>query len=264
LPRLVTLLRRILKKILLSRKRCNARSGRNGNPVVRLLKRLLKGGMLFILAALTLLLLSIVTLRYIDPPTWAWKIHRELNPPAGYPVATRHRWQDISRIPMAMQLAVVASEDQNFPLHHGVDFSAIQKALDEADNGKTLRGASTITQQTAKNLFLWPEKAWSRKLIEGGLALLLELLWNKQRILEVYLNIAEFGPGVYGVDAASEYWYQRPLSRLTANQSARLAAVLPNPWRYRAEPPTDYISERAAWIEVQMDMLGRDWLEAIE
>ncbi|PVV24970.1 MAG: monofunctional biosynthetic peptidoglycan transglycosylase, partial [gamma proteobacterium symbiont of Ctena orbiculata] len=128
------------------------------------------------------------------------------------------------------------------------------------ERGRTLRGASTLTQQTVKNLFLWQRRDWSRKLLEGGLAFLLELMWNKERILEVYLNIVEFGPGVYGVAAASEYWYQLPLDRLTVNQMARLAALLPNPWHYRAEPPTPYIIERAGWIEQQMDQLGYVWL----
>jgi monofunctional biosynthetic peptidoglycan transglycosylase len=155
---------------------------------------------------------------------------------------------------------VVASEDQNFPHHNGVDITAIQKAIQEAKKGKAMRGASTITQQTVKNLFLWPKKDWSRKVLEGGLSLLLELLWSKERILEVYLNIVEFGPGVYGVAAASEYWYQQQLHQLNKNQAARLAAVLPNPWQYRAEPPTIYISERAVWIEKQMDRLGYVWL----
>ena len=216
------------------------------------------------MALFTLLVLLIVTLRFVDPPTWAWKIHRELDPPSGYPAEPLHQWQDISEIPKLMQLAVVASEDQNFPNHHGVDFAAINNALNEAGSGRALRGASTITQQTVKNLFLWPARTWSRKLLEAGLAMLLELLWGKQRILEVYLNIAEFGPGVYGVGAASQYWFKVPVSRLTPNQAARLAAVLPNPWRYRAEPPTAFIAERGSWIEQQMTMLGYVWLKPIE
>jgi monofunctional glycosyltransferase len=253
-----------LRSILPIPKRRKSRRGRSDNTIGGYAKRILKAGLLVALVLFVLLLVSIVTLRFIDPPTWAWKIHRELDPPAGYPAVARHHWRDISQIPMAVQLAVVASEDQNFPHHHGVDFGAIQKAIDEAENGKSLRGASTITQQTVKNLFLWPRKAWSRKVLEGGLALLVDLLWDKQRILEVYLNIAEFGPGIYGIDAASEYWYRRPLNRLTHNQAARLAAILPNPWRYRAEPPTEFVAERAAWIERQMDRLGYVWLEPIQ
>ncbi len=244
-------------------KRKKPRRVRSSSSFGKAFRRLLKVTLLSVLALFALLLVSLLSLRFIDPPTWAWKIHRELDPPNGYPAQVQHRWLDIEQIPLSIQLAVIASEDQNFPYHHGVDFSAIQKAIDEAGRGGSLRGASTITQQTVKNLFLWPEKAWSRKLMEGGLALLLDLLWDKQRILEVYLNIAEFGPGIYGLDAASHYWYQRPLRRLTNNQAARLAAVLPNPWRYRAEPPTDYITERAEWIEGQMAMLGEGWLAPI-
>ncbi len=245
------------------RKRKGSTRRRRRKSISRYFKQMMKGVMLFVISMFVLLLALIVTLRFIDPPTWAWKIHRELNPPLGSPAKVRHQWRDIEKIPLSVQLAVVASEDQNFPNHYGVDFAAIQKAVIEAERGGSLRGASTISQQMVKNLFLWPEKAWSRKVVEAGLALLVELLWDKQRILEVYLNIVEFGPGVYGVEAASQYWYQRPLHKLTTNQAARLAAILPNPWRYRAEPPTPYISERAGWIEQQMDMLGYVWLKPL-
>lgn len=241
-------------------KSARKRRSRDGTPVARYAKAFVKWVSLTVGVLFTLLIASILVLRFVDPPTWSWKLQREFNPPVGYPVVSRHQWWDIERIPPAMQLAVIASEDQNFPNHHGLDLGAIRKAIDEAEDGKSLRGASTITQQTVKNLFLWPQKGWSRKIIEGGLALLLELFWSKQRILEVYLNIVEFGPGVYGVAAASEYWYHRPLDRLTVDQMARLAAILPNPWRYRAQPPTPYVAERAVWIERQMDKLGYVWL----
>lgn len=211
---------------------------------------------MFSLAILSLLIAAILTLRFVDPPTWSMRLQREFDPPEGHSTVSMHDWWELRRIPPAMQLAVIASEDQNFPYHMGIDFNAIQQVLSDAERGKSLRGASTLTQQTVKNLFLWPHRDWSRKLLEGGLALLLELIWDKQRILEVYLNIAEFGPGVYGVAAASEYWYRRPLDRLSVDQMARLAALLPNPWSYRAEPPTPYISERAFWIEQQMEQLG--------
>ncbi|MES9992638.1 MAG: monofunctional biosynthetic peptidoglycan transglycosylase [Candidatus Thiodiazotropha sp.] len=223
----------------------------------------MKGIFYLIFVLLLLLFGSLLTLRFVDPPTWSWKLQRELNPPDDYPLVSRHEWWDLETIPVTMQLAVVASEDQNFPHHMGIDFAAIQQVIIDAEEGKALRGASTLTQQTAKNLFLWPQRNWSRKLLEGGLALLLELLWDKQRILEVYLNIAEFGPGIYGVAAASEYWYRISLDNLTINQMARLAALLPNPWRYRAEPPTPYINERAWWIEEQMAQLGYVWLESL-
>jgi monofunctional biosynthetic peptidoglycan transglycosylase len=214
---------------------------------------------LFLLASIALFVL-IVMLRFVDPPTWSLKLQRDFNPPAGEAIEPRHEWWDLEKIPTSMQLAVVAAEDQNFPRHLGIDFGAVQKVLSEAERGSGLRGASTLTQQTVKNLFLWPGRDLSRKLLEAGLALLIELLWDKQRILEVYLNIVEFGPGIYGVAAASQYWYRLPIDRLSVNQMARLAALLPNPWRYRAEPPTSYISERAQWIERQMDQLGNVWL----
>jgi monofunctional biosynthetic peptidoglycan transglycosylase len=219
--------------------------------------------MIFLAVVFTLLVTSILSLRFIDPPTWSWKLQRELNPPDGYPAESRHQWRDLEQIPRAVQLAAVASEDQNFPYHSGLDLDAIQEALNEAEQGKSLRGASTITQQTVKNLFLWPQKDWSRKVLEGGLSLLLEVLWDKERILEVYLNIVEFGPGIYGIAAASDHWYQQPLDQLNTNQVARLVAVLPNPWRYRAEPPSPYIAERAVWIQKQMEKLGYVWLRPV-
>ncbi|MCU7843227.1 MAG: monofunctional biosynthetic peptidoglycan transglycosylase [Candidatus Thiodiazotropha sp. (ex Monitilora ramsayi)] len=224
-----------------------------------LIKRLLQT--VFIL--LLFLVGTIVMLRFIDPPYWSVRVQRAMDPPASYPETIKHQWCDIDEIPLALQQAVVASEDQNFPHHSGIDLGAIEKALTEAKQGAGLRGASTITQQTVKNLFLWQGKHWSRKALEGALSLLVELLWDKQRILEVYLNIAEYGPGVYGVCAGSEYWYGSPVSQLSRNQAARLVAVLPSPWRYRAQPPTPFISERARWIEQQVDMLGQDWLKPV-
>jgi monofunctional biosynthetic peptidoglycan transglycosylase len=229
----------------------------------RFYKGLLRRLFLFIILCFVVLLSLIVLLRFVDPPTWSWKLQREFNPPSGESIPSRHEWWDLQNIPTSMQLAVVAAEDQNFPHHTGIDFGAVQKALSEVERGHGLRGASTLTQQTVKNLFLWQDRDLSRKLLEAGLALLIELLWGKQRILEVYLNIVEFGPGIYGVAAASEYWYRLPLDQLSVNQMARLAALLPNPWRYRAEPPTPYIQDRAAWIEQQMDQLGVVWLNPV-
>ncbi|MCM8857956.1 MAG: monofunctional biosynthetic peptidoglycan transglycosylase [Candidatus Thiodiazotropha sp.] len=229
----------------------------------RIYRAFLKWLILLLTTSVLLLVSLILVLRFIDPPTWSWKIQRELSPPTSYPIESRHQWQAIDHIAPAMQLAVVAAEDQKFPDHHGIDFEAIQDALRDAENGKLIRGASTLTQQTVKNLFLWQNRDWSRKLLEGGLALLLELLWDKRRILEVYLNIVEFGPGIYGVGAASEYWFQVSADRLTVNQAARLAAILPNPWRYQAQPPTPYVVERAVWIEQQMEQLGYVWLISV-
>ncbi|KEA63217.1 Monofunctional biosynthetic peptidoglycan transglycosylase [Marinobacterium lacunae] len=223
-----------------------------------------RNGLLWLFGGSFALLLSLLVLmRYVNPPVWSWQLHRMINPPAGYPDQVRHQWRDLDTIPRSVQLAVIASEDQRFPLHSGVDTKAIGQALEEALEGERLRGASTLTQQTAKNLLLWPGRDWLRKGLELPLALLLELVWGKERILEVYLNIVEFGPGVYGVAAASEYWFNKPVSQLTPSQAARLAAILPNPWQYSAEPPSRYVLKRSYWIERQMSQLGFSWLSPL-
>ncbi len=217
-----------------------------------------------VLILVVLQLLLVLSLKVIDPPVWSWMVWRELSSPEGYPDEYRHHWVDLEQIPVSMQLAVVASEDQRFPLHKGVDLQAVRQAVSEAMDGKGLRGASTLTQQTAKNLFLWPGRDWVRKGMEVPLALLLEGILGKRRVLELYLNIVEFAPGVYGVGAASEYWYKRPVAQMNDDQSARLAAILPNPWVYQAQPPTDYVRERARWIRQQMRQLGPGWIEQLD
>jgi len=153
-----------------------------------------------------------------------------------------------------MGLAVIASEDQKFPDHWGLDVAAIESVLDNSDS--RMRGASTLSQQTAKNLFLWDGRSWVRKGLEAGLTVGIETVWTKRRILTVYLNIAEFGPGIFGVEAASQRYFHKPASRLTAADAALLAAVLPNPIRYRAAAPSGYVRERQQWIMRQMRQLG--------
>ncbi|KGD84207.1 monofunctional biosynthetic peptidoglycan transglycosylase [Pantoea sp. PNA 14-12] len=153
-----------------------------------------------------------------------------------------------------IRLAVIASEDQNFPHHWGFDVAAIQSVLDSDDN--RMRGASTLSQQTAKNLFLWDGRSWMRKGLEAGLTVGLETVWTKRRILTVYLNIAEFGKGTFGVEAASRRFFNKPASRLTMSEAALLAAVLPNPLRFRADAPSGYVRQRQQWILRQMRQLG--------
>ena len=153
-----------------------------------------------------------------------------------------------------MGLAVIASEDQMFPTHWGFDVAAIESVLD--NNDSRMRGASTLSQQTAKNLFLWDGRSWVRKGLEAGLTVGIETVWTKRRILTVYLNIAEFGPGIFGVEAASQRYFHKPASRLTAADAALLAAVLPNPIRYRAAAPSGYVRARQQWILRQMRQLG--------
>jgi monofunctional biosynthetic peptidoglycan transglycosylase len=168
----------------------------------------------------------------------------------------RQRWVPMRQVSSALPIALVAAEDQKFPNHHGFDVEAIRDAIEDAEDGERLRGASTISQQTAKNLFLWNGRSFVRKGLEAYFTVLIELCWSKQRILEVYLNVAEFGDGVYGAAAASEVYFRKTPGALTAHESARLAAVLPNPRRFRVDKPSSYVQRRVAWIERQAQQLG--------
>lgn len=174
----------------------------------------------------------------------------------GQPFALHYRWTPWDKVSSALPIALVAAEDQKFPTHHGFDIEAIQTALSDAEDGERLRGASTISQQVAKNLFLWNGRSFVRKGLEAWFTVLIETLWPKRRILEMYLNIAEFGEGTYGVGAASERYFSIAPSKLDARQAALLAAVLPNPRRFRVERPSAYVLRRAAWIQRQVEQLG--------
>ncbi|EOZ0829657.1 monofunctional biosynthetic peptidoglycan transglycosylase [Citrobacter freundii] len=166
-------------------------------------------------------------------------------------------WVSMDEISPWMGLAVIATEDQKFPEHWGFDVSAIEKALAHNErNENRIRGASTLSQQTAKNLFLWDGRSWVRKGLEAGLTLGMETVWSKKRILTVYLNIAEFGDGVFGVEAAAQRYFHKPASRLSLSEAALLAAVLPNPLRFKANAPSGYVRSRQAWIMRQMRQLG--------
>lgn len=166
-------------------------------------------------------------------------------------------WVSMDEISPWMGLAVIAAEDQTFPDHWGFDVAAIEKALSHNErNENRIRGASTLSQQTVKNLFLWDGRSWFRKGLEAGLTVGVETVWSKKRILTVYLNIAEFGDGVFGVEAAAQRYFGKPASRLTQSEAALLAAVLPNPLRYKAAAPSGYVRSRQAWILRQMRQLG--------
>lgn len=224
-------------------------------------KKLLRGTVWALITLLVLLLSVLLFLRYVNPPTSAFMISYSLANPHK---EVQQQWVRFSDISPWMPLAVVASEDQRFPDHWGVDFSAIRKALAEYHKGQGLRGASTITQQTAKNLFLWNGRSFVRKALEAGLALAVDGLWSKQRILEVYLNIAEFGPGIYGVEEASRAYFGISASQLSAGQAARLAAVLPNPNVLSVGSPSPYVRDRVFWIRGQMDQLsGLQYLQGL-
>lgn len=166
-------------------------------------------------------------------------------------------WVSMDEISPWIGLAVIAAEDQTFPDHWGFDVAAIEKALSHNErNENRIRGASTLSQQTVKNLFLWDGRSWLRKGLEAGLTVGVETVWSKKRILTVYLNIAEFGDGVFGVEAAAQRYFGKPASRLTQSEAALLAAVLPNPLRFKAAAPSGYVRSRQAWILRQMRQLG--------
>ncbi|HCB2205921.1 TPA: monofunctional biosynthetic peptidoglycan transglycosylase [Citrobacter farmeri] len=166
-------------------------------------------------------------------------------------------WVSMDEISPWMGLAVIAAEDQTFPDHWGFDVAAIEKALSHNErNENRIRGASTLSQQTVKNLFLWEGRSWLRKGLEAGLTVGVETVWSKKRILTVYLNIAEFGEGIFGVEAAAQRYFGKPASRLTQSEAALLAAVLPNPLRFKAAAPSGYVRSRQAWILRQMRQLG--------
>ncbi|HKJ49506.1 MAG TPA: monofunctional biosynthetic peptidoglycan transglycosylase [Christiangramia sp.] len=172
-----------------------------------------------------------------------------------------HDWEPIENISRHLQLAVISSEDQNFENHSGFDFEAIQKAMEDNRSGRKIRGASTISQQTAKNVFLWPSRTWFRKGMEAYFTFLIETIWSKERILEVYLNSIEMGKGIYGAQAASQYWFKKDASQLGPYEAAAIAAVLPNPREYRANPASNFIQKRKNWIVRQMQNYGKFILE---
>ncbi len=195
--------------------------------------------------------LIIVLLRFVPPITTSFMLQTALrNGPYAYV------WQPFEQISPNMAIAAIAAEDQRFPAHNGFDLDAINEALRDAESGANLRGASTITQQVAKNLFLWPGGGFLRKGIEAWLTFLIELIWNKQRILEVYLNIAQFSDRTFGVEATSQYFFQISARDLTAEDAALLAAVLPGPELYSVAAPSWEVIDRQSWILTQMYQLG--------
>jgi monofunctional biosynthetic peptidoglycan transglycosylase len=165
-------------------------------------------------------------------------------------------WVSIAKISKNAPQAVIAAEDQKFLDHNGFDVEAMKKAWENNKKGKRIKGASTITQQTVKNVFLWPSRSYIRKGLEAYFTVLVELLWSKERIIEVYLNVIEMGEGVYGIEAAAQTYYKKPAEKLSRSQAAMIAAVLPNPRRWKPSNPTAYIKGRQSWILRQMNNLN--------
>jgi monofunctional glycosyltransferase len=209
---------------------------------------------------------AVLLLRWIHPFTSAYMLEARLHATASGDLRFRtdFEWVDLEHISPHAAIAVIASEDQQFPFHAGFDFKSIREAVRASEHGKKLRGASTISQQVAKNLFLW-NGGFVRKALEAYFTVLIEALWPKERILEIYLNIAQFGSGIYGVEAAAHHFFHKPAARLSSGEAALLAAVLPNPIRFRVDRPSWYVLSRREWILGQMRGLGgASYLKAIE
>jgi monofunctional glycosyltransferase len=204
--------------------------------------------------------LQVLVMRFIDPPFSMFMAARQLQAwgEGDWDQRIAYDWRDLEDIAASLPVALVAAEDQNFAHHNGFDFKAIDKARKNNARGRKVRGGSTISQQLAKNLFLWSGRSWVRKGIEAWYTALIEALWPKRRILEVYANVAEFGDGVYGAQAAARSFFRKDAGRLSAAESARLAAVLPNPKRYNARNPGPYVQRRGNAIQRQMRQVGGD------
>lgn len=201
--------------------------------------------------------LLVLSLRWIDPPGTTLMVERKI---ASWidskPIDLQRQWRPWKELPDDLKIAVIAGEDQKFAEHWGFDIGAIRQALAHNAEGGSLRGASTISQQVAKNLFLWSGRSWPRKALEAWFTVLIELFWSKQRILEVYLNSVEWGDGVFGAEAAARHHFKIGAPYLSRSQASLLAAVLPNPRAWSASRPGAHVQRRAAWIRRQSQQLG--------
>lgn len=221
-------------------------------------KRLLRWLGLLVVGWLVFSIGSVLLMRWLDPFTSAFMLRDRavalINGDKHYRFA--HQWADWPKISTHVKVAVIAAEDQKFAEHWGFDFQSLQKAWKQNQRSRKVRGGSTISQQVAKNLYLWPGRSYVRKGLEAYFTVLIEILWPKQRILEVYLNSAEFGKGVFGVEAASRRYFRKSAAKLTAQESALLASVLPAPKRLLVNKPSGFVRARQAWIGRQMTRLG--------
>ncbi|GAB1596546.1 monofunctional biosynthetic peptidoglycan transglycosylase [Lysobacter claricitrinus] len=211
--------------------------------------------------------LQVGTLRFVDPWFSSFMAIRQFEAwgEGDFRFGVAYDWRDLDRISPSVPVALVAAEDQRFADHFGFDFQAMEKAEQANARGRKLRGGSTISQQLAKNLFLWGGRSYVRKGVEAWYTLLIEAMWPKQRIIEVYANVVEFGDGVYGAQAASRRYFGKDASRLTPSDASRLAAVLPAPKRYSVARPGPYVARRARAIQHQMAMIGgRNYLERLD
>jgi monofunctional glycosyltransferase len=225
-----------------------------------IIKKILQKVKIFLIACLVFSVFWVVLYRFVNPPVTPLMLVRVVQQVwNGDQIKMDKKWVPMSEISHHMKLAVVASEDQKFLNHHGFDFDAIKMAWknNAKKKKKTLRGGSTISQQVAKNAFLWQGRSWPRKALEAYFTVLIELLWSKERILEVYLNIIETGIGIYGVEAIAQASFNKSASNLSRDQSALIAAVIPNPLKWSPAKPTYYITTRKVWIVKNMGNIGK-------
>lgn len=226
-------------------------------PVKSITVRIFRWILRLTAAFLAVSILSVLLLRWINPPTTSFMLQNQWGADEDFKL--HYQWTDWKDISPHIKMAAITSEDQSFAGHWGIDLESIQKAIKEYERGQGLRGASTITQQVAKNLYLWGGQSYIRKGIEAYFALLIELLWPKQRILEMYLNIVEFGDGVYGVHAAADRYLNTTPANLTKWQSAFMVTALPAPKRYNLDNPSEYMLKRSSWVMRYMDLLGNSY-----
>jgi len=219
------------------------------------MKKLSNGLLKFILYFLVITVVWVAIYRFVNPPITPVMVIRYFESD-GKDKSIKKEWKDYDHISKNMALAIIAAEDQRFFEHNGFDTEAIQKAINRNKKAKRVRGASTISQQVAKNVFLWPSRTWFRKGLETYFTFLVEAFWSKKRILEVYLNVAEMGDGVYGAEAAAKAYFKKPAKNLTGEEAALIAAVLPNPRKMSPAKPSAYVYKRQRWIIQQMNNLG--------
>ena len=233
------------------------KKGRSKGPG-RLLGRLVRWAMLGVLVFLILGPIAMVGLYRVVPPPITWLMVQRAFEGRGFD----RRWVSLSQVSPQLVRAVIASEDSGFCQHHGFDFAAIERALHHNAVSERIRGGSTISQQTAKNVFLWPHRDWARKGLETWFTVLIETLWGKQRIMEVYLNSIEWGPGVYGAEAAAQDAFGVSAAHLSPSQAARLAAIIPKPLTWRAAVPGPYVRRRSGTIVARAGVVRRDDLDS--
>lgn len=224
--------------------------------MLKLIKRLFRFVLKILFWCVVFSVAVVLLFKWIPVPVTPLMLIRNAEQTDANKKGWEHNWVSIKAISPHLQKAVICSEDQFFLSHNGFDIKAIEKAFENNKKGKRLKGASTISQQTAKNVFLWPDRSWLRKGLETYFTFLIELIWTKERIMEVYLNSIEMGPGIYGAEAAAQYWFKKSASKLSKYESAAIASILPSPLRYRANPATTYIEGRKSWIVKQMGYLG--------